>query len=282
MNQNRDYTDPFSGDSNPDAPAGSTDDTAISSRELDDATPIPVRIVRTHDDDPHASAEDSLRRAEAETRARDRVVREYQEKYYGAGDTTRKRLRAEELAADWPEHIRVRARINWKPEVRPVAGLSEDERLWAALAHASALLTVAVGMVTGGWGVLLMLFAPLVMYLMYRDRSDFIAFHALQAFALQLVGTVGWAMLLLVGVLVLGIAIVISAIASIILVGIPFLLIFVVLLVLFVPLSLVLPVGMVVLSILGALNTYNGNDYRYPVIARWIDRQLNGGDVVTM
>ncbi len=108
------------------------------------------------------------------------------------------------------------------------------------------------------------------------------AFHALQAFALQIVGTVGWLALLLVGVLVLGVAIAVSAVASVLLIGLPFLLIFVLLLVIFIPLTLALPFGMLIYAIIGAIQTYNGQNYRYPWIADWIDRQMSSSSVVSL
>jgi len=51
--------------------------------------------------------------------------------------------------------------------------VSQKERLWGMLAHLLALLG-------GTW------IAPLVVYLAYKDRSRFVAFHALQSFLFQL------------------------------------------------------------------------------------------------
>ncbi|GBC92122.1 hypothetical protein HRbin15_00586 [bacterium HR15] len=63
-------------------------------------------------------------------------------------------------------------------------GPTSDERLWAMLAHLSALL---------GYVVLLgQYIAPLVIYLVYRERSRFVAFHALQALYFQLALLVLW------------------------------------------------------------------------------------------
>ena len=38
-----------------------------------------------------------------------------------------------------------------------------------------------------------------------------------------------------------------------------------------------LPIAMIFYSTVAAIETYNGRDYRYPFIARWVDRQLAGG-----
>ncbi len=242
--------------------------------ETDDgATPVPIRIERT----PQAVAEESLERAKEELSQGRDVVREYEEKYYGRGETARRRAQAERWAANGLGTLERSLRTRGES----VRGLSDEERLWAALAHASALIMIGVAVVTGGWGALAMIFAPLAIYFAFREKSDFVAFHALQAFALQIVGTVGWLALLLVGVLVLGVAIAVSAVASVLLIGLPFLLIFVLLLVIFIPLTLALPFGMLIYAIIGAIQTYNGQNYRYPWIADWIDRQMSGSSVMT-
>src|SRR5689334_15141797 len=62
----------------------------------------------------------------------------------------------------------------------PPAPLSDAEaRTWAMLAHLSVLLNL----LTGFLGIL----APLVIYLIYKERSRFVAVQAMQAFVFQLV-----------------------------------------------------------------------------------------------
>jgi uncharacterized Tic20 family protein len=233
----------------------------------DSGTPVPVRVETDRAKD---AGDDALRRANEAAQHSDDVVREYQERYYGDGETRRKRNRAETLANDVKTQI---GSYDWQPHAATISGLGEEEKLWAALAHASFLLTLGVGVISGGIGSLLLLFVPLAIYFAYRDRSEFIAYHALQAFALQVVGTVGWAALLITGTIVLGIATFISALASIVLIGIPFLIVFALLFVVFALVMVVLPFGLAVFSAIAAFNTYTGKDYRYPVIATWIDRQ---------
>ena len=63
-------------------------------------------------------------------------------------------------------------------------GLTIEERTWAMLAHLSALL--------GYVAVLGQYIAPLVIYLVYRERSRFVAFHALQALYFQLALLLLW------------------------------------------------------------------------------------------
>src|SRR5688500_11424927 len=102
---------------------------------------------------------------------------------------------------------------------------TSEERTWAALAHASGILTLLVGVGSMGLGAIPRVFAPLVIYLVYKDRSKYVAFHAAQAFALQVVGTVGFFIFMLVGVLAVGIIGLIGFVLMIILVGILVLLI---------------------------------------------------------
>ena len=56
----------------------------------------------------------------------------------------------------------------------PVASLSQDERIMAALSHATALLPFM--------GVI----APIVIWVTQKDKSQYVAFQALQAMAYQL------------------------------------------------------------------------------------------------
>ncbi|MEO8396514.1 MAG: hypothetical protein ABI700_26205, partial [Chloroflexota bacterium] len=98
-----------------------------------------------------------------------------------------------------------------------------------------------------------------------------------QAFVLQLIGTIGAFLLLSVGGLVWVIGMVIALLAVVILVGfilVPFWgLIGIALL----SSTVLLPIAMIFFGTYGAVETHNGRDYRYPFIARWVDRQLAGG-----
>ncbi len=149
-----------------------------------------------------------------------------------------------------------------------------QERQWATIAHASAILTLLAGLSSFGFLSLLTLFIPLGIYLHWRQKSEYVAFQALQAFTLQVLGTVGWAALLVVG----SVAFVLTSIALVLtIVGALLLIILVPLFVLLVLLSFALPIGMVVYSIIAALQTNQGADYRLPRIGRWVDRQLHSG-----
>jgi uncharacterized Tic20 family protein len=69
---------------------------------------------------------------------------------------------------------------------------AQDERTWSILAHLSMFLNL----VTGFLGSV----AALVIWLVYRDRSQRVAFHALQSMWYQ----IGWLVILVVGWTVAG------------------------------------------------------------------------------
>jgi|SRR5215212_2448109 len=129
----------------------------------------------------------------------------------------------------------------------PVGGgmSAQDERTWSMLAYLSVLLNL----VTAIGGPI----AALVVWLVYRDKSRRVAFHALQSLWYQ----VAWIVILGVGWTIAGILI-----ATIILaiVGIPLAL--VLLLATFVPF---------VHQCYAAYKVYQGVDYRYPFIADLVD-----------
>src|SRR5918911_3076642 len=82
------------------------------------------------------------------------------------------------------------------------AGMSaQDERTWSMLAHLSALLNL----ITGIGGPV----AALIIWLVYKDRSQRVAFHALQSLWYQ----VAWLVILSVGWFI-------TAILSLVLIGI--------------------------------------------------------------
>jgi uncharacterized Tic20 family protein len=155
--------------------------------------------------------------------------------------------------------------------------VTDDEKMWAAVAHGSVWLTLIGGLLSVGMIVPISVFVPLAIYFMFRRRSDYVAFHALQAFVLQLIGTVGAFAVLLVGGIVWTLGMVIALMAVVILVGFILVPLWGVVGVALAVVILVMPVAMLLYGTIGAIETYNGRDYRYPFIARWVDRQLAGG-----
>jgi uncharacterized Tic20 family protein len=154
--------------------------------------------------------------------------------------------------------------------------LDENERTWAALAHASALLTMAVAIGTLGIGSLLTIFIPLAIYIYYREKSEFVAHHALQAFAAQVVGIIGFVVLLMTVLVVWVTLLVIAGLLSIILIGIPFLILMLLLGPIALAATFALPLGMLVYGMIAAAQSWGGHNYSYPWIGDWVDDQLYG------
>jgi uncharacterized Tic20 family protein len=118
---------------------------------------------------------------------------------------------------------------------------AQDERTWSMLAYLSVLLNI----VTGIGGPI----AALIIWLVYRDRSRRVAFHALQSLWYQ----VAWAVILFVGWFVTGIL-------SIIFIGL-----------LLIPIMLIATLVPFVHQCYAAYKVYQGVDYRSPIIADMID-----------
>jgi uncharacterized Tic20 family protein len=115
----------------------------------------------------------------------------------------------------------------------------QDERTWSILAH----LSVLVGLVG------LMPLGALIIWLVYKDRSRRVGFHALQALWYQL----AWVVILVVGWFV------------------TFVLMFVLIGLLFIPVMLIASLVPFVHGCYAAYKVSQGVDYRYPFIADRID-----------
>lgn len=220
-----------------------------------EGVPIPSRI--------RDAVDDIRQRAQDEANSGEDVIREYEERYSGS---RRSRL---ELPFEEPTGSFMPAKAKRR------ANVDVNERKWAALAHGSTLLTALVGLASGGAGVLITIFIPLFIYFAFRKRSEYVAFHALQAFTIQLVGTVGWLALLIGGLVVWVALLILSAILILVLVGLVLVPLVALMLPVFILASLALPVGMVIYSVIAAVETWNGHDYRYPYIARWVESQMH-------
>lgn len=181
------------------------------------------------------------------------VVREYEQRY----STSRK--------------------IKDRPRSYSTLHVTDDERLWATVAHASVWVTFLTAFVTAGFSVPLSIFIPLIIYFMFRNKSDYVAFHALQAFVLQLIGTVGALALLVVGGIAWVVGLVIALLLMLVLIGFVLAPLWGAVGILLVVAVFLMPFVMLLFGTIAAIQTYNGRDYRYPYVARWVDRQLAGG-----
>jgi len=135
--------------------------------------------------------------------------------------------------------------------VSPYVAQNSEDRTWSMLAHLSVLLNL----VTGILGPI----TAFIIYLVYKDRSKYIAYQSMQSFVFQLICWVG------AGLVIAGIWIV-TAVLSVILVGllcIPFSLLLSVLLA-------VLPLVSLVYGVIAAIETSQGKDFRYLWVGDWV------------
>jgi len=148
---------------------------------------------------------------------------------------------------------------------------TKQERNWAALAHFSAILTLLLAIGSGGLGAIPFAFVPLVIYLSFKEKSKFVAFHAAQAVALQVVGSVGYFLFILAGILSVALVWVVSAVLVVILVGILLLILVAPLVTAAIAIAIAAaPFVLGVLSIVGGIEAYNGREYRYPYLGNWV------------
>ena len=114
-----------------------------------------------------------------------------------------------------------------------------DERTWSVLAHLSVLAAL-VGLMPLG---------ALIIWLVYKDRSARVGFHALQALWYQ----IAWLVILVVGWFI-------ALLLSLVLIGL-----------LLLPVMLVASLVPFVHGCYAAYRVSQGEDYRYPFIADKID-----------
>ncbi len=130
---------------------------------------------------------------------------------------------------------------------------TSEERTWAMLAH----LSVLANLLTGFLGPVI----ALIIYLVYKERSRYVAYHSLQSFIFQLIWWVGAGA-------VAGIAWTISGVLAMLLIGcclMPFALI----------VSLI-PIAALIYGVVGAVQCSQGNDFRYWLIGDWVRGTLTG------
>jgi uncharacterized Tic20 family protein len=150
------------------------------------------------------------------------------------------------------------------------------ERNWAMLAHLSALLTIVVGVSTGGVGVLVTLLLPLGIYLYFSGRSRYVSYHALQATVFQALGAVVFVAMVAVTAAVLTVMWVGVGVLSLVLVGL-LLLPVAIGITLVAGLELVaLPAIWLAYTLRGAYQAYNSQPFDYPGVGPLVGRTLAG------
>lgn len=136
-----------------------------------------------------------------------------------------------------------------QPVIQPLS--PSDERTWAMLAH----LSVLVNLVTGLLGPL----AALIIYLVFKDRSRYVAYQALQSTIFQLIAWVGagvviavmWAVTGVLSALIIGILCIPFALLLTVTIGL-------------------LPVAALVYGVYAAIQTSQGQDFRYWLVGDWV------------
>lgn len=127
--------------------------------------------------------------------------------------------------------------------VEPTVAIRQEERVWGMLAHLLSLL--------GYFGGIAQYVAPLAVYLIYRNQSKFVAFHALQSLYFQLMLLAIAAIYLLFGILTCG--------------------------ALFLLLPVIGPAFAVAgafYSLFAAIKAHEGEWFEYPIVGRWAARQV--------
>lgn len=155
---------------------------------------------------------------------------------------------------------------------RPRLGLTRDETNWAALAHASILLTLLLGVVTGGVAALLGPIVPALIWYAYREKSEYVREQARQATIFQVAGLLGLLALVLVGAILVVVGWTVSAVLVIVLIGLVLLLAMLIVTLFWGAALIVLPIAQVVYGCYAAVEAYNGRPFRYWWIADAIDR----------
>lgn len=141
--------------------------------------------------------------------------------------------------------------LNPTPIPAPIS--TGDERTWAMLAH----LSVLVNLFTGVLGPVV----ALIIYLMFANRSKYVAYHAMQSFLFQLAIWYGigvmWGIVGLLSALLIGIVL------------IPFAC-------LLTPLLLLGMAIAPIYGIVGAVQTSQGQDFQYWWVGSWVRSLLTG------
>ncbi|MBG0786443.1 MAG: DUF4870 domain-containing protein [Anaerolineaceae bacterium] len=127
------------------------------------------------------------------------------------------------------------------------ADTSSEDRTWAMLAHLSVLLNLVTGFLGG--------IAAIIIYFIYKDRSRFVAYHAMQSFIFQAITWLGAG-------LVSGILISLGA-------GFGFLIIPLLCLIPGFLILLLIPISLIY-GVIGGVKVTNGEDFRYWLIGDWV------------
>lgn len=154
----------------------------------------------------------------------------------------------------------------------PHLGLTREEMNWAALAHASIVLTLLLGISTGGIAAILGPIIPAIIWYVFRDRSEYVEEQARQATIFQLAGILALLALAVVGAVLVAAGWVVSAVLVILLVGLLLLPVMAIVTLLWGVAIVALPIAQVAYGCYAAVEAYSGRPFRYRWVADQIDR----------
>ena len=154
----------------------------------------------------------------------------------------------------------------------PHLGLTREEMNWAAVAHASILVTLLLGISTGGLAAIFGPLIPALIWYIYRDKSEYVVEQARQATIFQLAGIVGLLVLAIAGAVLIAMGWAVSAVLLIVLVGLLLLPIMLIATLVWASAVVALPLVQVVYGCYAAVEAYHGRPFRYWWIADLIDR----------
>jgi uncharacterized Tic20 family protein len=153
-------------------------------------------------------------------------------------------------------------------------GLTQDEKTMAALAHASIVLTFAVALGSGGLGFLLGVLVPLLIWLVYKEKSAYVSFQALQATAFQAACILLMVIALAVGAILVTVGWTVSGALAAVLIGLCMMPFVALITVLFAVLVLILPLAQIGYGLYAAYETYQGRDFCYWMIGEAVEKEL--------
>ncbi len=125
--------------------------------------------------------------------------------------------------------------------VAPAPMLESEARMWAMLAH---IIAAVASLMSAGT---IAFVAPLVIWLIYKDRSALVAFHGKQNLNLQITTLVGLAAAIVIGIVTLGLGFLITL-----------------------PLWGLYALYALIISIVAGVKAYNGEYYRIPMSINFI------------
>jgi uncharacterized protein len=138
-------------------------------------------------------------------------------------------------------------------QIPPIPLTPQEERQWAMFAH----LGVLVNLFSGFLGPVV----PLGIYMVYKDRSRYVAYQSLQALIFQLIWWVG-------GGVLAGVAWAITGALSAVFIGL-----------LCIPFACVIsamPLVALGYGIYGGIQTNQGQDFKYWLVGDWMRSTLTG------